>query len=177
MNGSITAGRRSAAADDGYVTDRSGDLGFTSATQSLLMNEGGGTDGLVKITTLFYGKFHEDAHLRLFLGGLQQPLDVHARRLALYISEMMGAEGRPWTRDTETRPRQPIRIQGGVGDAEGGRCHYADSRADAHFIAWHSIAREPSKVGRRFKLDDCRVWMRLFFWSAREANVHPNMFV
>ena len=33
--------------------------------------------------------------------------------------------------------------------------------------AWNSPKREKEKKGRRFKLDDCRMWMRLIFWSCR----------
>lgn len=46
-----------------------------------------------------------------------------------------------------------------------------DSRQRSHSSAWHSKNREPSKRGRRFKLDDCRVWMRCFFWAFREEGL------
>ena len=29
-------------------------------------------------------------------------------------------------------------------------------------------------MGRRFKVDDCRVWMRLHFWAAREVGLFDN---
>ena len=41
----------------------------------------------------------------------------------------------------------------------------------AHFAAWNSPKREPNKRGHPFKLDDCRVWMRLMFWSARDTGL------
>ena len=40
--------------------------------------------------------------------------------------------------------------------------------------AWHCVKREPERVGRRFKLDDCIRWMRLMFWSAREEGLLEN---
>jgi len=49
-------------------------------------------------------------------------------------------------------------------------------RSSAHYAAWHSPKRANEKVGDRFQLDDCRVWMRLHFWAARESGAfdHPG---
>lgn len=84
----------------------------------------------------------------------------------------MGGEGNIWT---DNRP--------------------PNSRSNSHRKAWHSRKRERSKVGRRFKLDDCRyaathmvlhdaihitsphtapwhrVWMRLMFWAGRDEGL------
>ena len=141
------------------VTRGGGDIAFTPVTTALLRAVGG-YERLLAVTTSFYAKFEADRYLAQFLGGLQVPLECHAARFALYVAEQMGG-GAAWTRDTETRPRVPVVLA-------GGRTAIVASRASAHFCAWNSKERRPDMVGRRFKLDDCRVWMRLMFWAARE---------
>jgi len=42
-------------------------------------------------------------------------------------------------------------------------------RSSAHSAAWYSPKRPDNEVGRHFKLDECRVWMRLHFWAMRET--------
>ncbi|WP_188294422.1 hypothetical protein, partial [Salmonella enterica] len=79
-----------------------------------------------EITTAFYERFHADVYLRQFLGGLQQPLPVHAGRLGLYISEMMGADHAPWTRNCKLRDEKPIKL------ATGERAVVRD-RSTAHY--------------------------------------------
>jgi len=56
--------------------------------------------------------------------------------------------------------------------ASGAKTSSPSDRSTAHGSAWYSAKREPEKVGRRFKLDDCRVWMRLHFWALKKAKVH-----
>jgi hypothetical protein len=124
----------------------------------------GGLPRVLRVTTRFYSHFHRDAYLRQFLGGLQVPLETHASRLALYITETLTGDTTLWTRDMQTRPPHVIRLA-------GGQTSVVRSRAGAHYCAWHSVERPPQLVGRRFKLDDCRVWMRLFFLAAREEGV------
>ena len=34
--------------------------------------------------------------------------------------------------------------------------------------------RPKEERGRRFKLPDCRTWMRLMFWSARECKLDQH---
>lgn len=153
-----------------FAVTRYGEIGYSPATTQLLADHGGPA-AIVAITTAFYRKFHEDVHLKQFLGGLQQPLEVHAHRLGSYIAEMMGAPGKPWTRDTRTRDPVPIRL--GNGET---RPTIVRDRATAHHCAWNSVDRPKEKMGRRFKLDDCRVWMRLMFWAARDCGFsesHP----
>ena len=41
----------------------------------------------------------------------------------------------------------------------------------SHHKAWYSDKRPREERGRRFKLPDCRIWMRLMFWSARECGL------
>ena len=45
---------------------------------------------------------------------------------------------------------------------------------DCRLPCRHSPKREPEKFGVHFKLDDCRVWMRLHFWALREAGMHER---
>jgi hypothetical protein len=148
-------------ATDGFAITRGGQLGYTADTAAVL-RAAGGQDGVVRVLTAFYSKFHEDRHLKQFLGGLQQPLEVHARRLGLYITEQMGKPDAPWSKDLEERERKVIRLA-------GGRSAVVTDRFSAHHCAWHSVDRAPERVGRRFKLDDCRVWMRLMFWALRDC--------
>jgi len=101
------------------------------------------------------------------LGHLHTPLHAHAKRLALYLCEMMGDDTRPWSTDlVSSCPYRKQKVQLATGENI-----IVDSRADAHYAAWNSLVRPADKVGRRFKLDDCRVWMRLFFWAAHESGI------
>lgn len=159
QNGSVAA--RVVLGPKLYITDDG--LTPTAATRALLESIGG-VDRLVTMTFAFYIKFSEDDHLKQFLGEMHTPLEVHARRIALYIAEMMGAEGNPWTTDTETRPKCPVRVA-------GNRTVVVASRMSAHAAAWHSVTRQRENLGKRFKLDDCRVWMRLMFWACRECGL------
>eukprot|EP00494_Astrolonche_serrata_P023338 UN23596 len=72
----------------------------------------------------------------------------HGKRLADWIIEKMGGEGTPWS--------------------DSGRY---GQRQSTHFKAWNSPARDPKVRGEHFKLDDCRVWMRLHFWAFREVGL------
>ena len=44
----------------------------------------------------------------------------------------------------------------------------------SHHKAWYSDKRPREEQGRRFKLPDCRIWMRLMFWSARECGLDQH---
>lgn len=88
---------------------------------------------------------HQDQVIDKFIESHKDP---HGQRLGDWIAEKMGGEGAIWT---DNRP--------------------PDSRQRSHSKAWHSRKRESSKKGRRFKLDDCRVWMRLMFWAARDEGL------
>jgi hypothetical protein len=150
-----------AYANDGFVLTAFGEVSFSADTTRLL-RDSGGVAGLERIAYRFYELSYGDAHLFRFLGGLQQPLRVHARRFAIYIGEVMGATTAPWTDDLRVRSRKRIVLAHGMSAV-------VTSRLGAHSCAWHSVDREPERVGRRFKLDDCRVWMRLLFWAARDC--------
>ena len=75
--------------------------------------------------------------------------------------------GQPWTADRQARRVCPFHTNG--YEIPG-----AHDRSSAHFAAWHSPKRSPEKWGDHFKLDECRVWMRLHFWAAREAGIFDN---
>eukprot|EP00296_Roombia_truncata_P000728 JP436419.1.p1 GENE.JP436419.1~~JP436419.1.p1 ORF type:complete len:226 (-),score=20.76 JP436419.1:151-753(-) len=114
-----------------------------------LLEEIGGKDRIIAVTSRFYPKMFEDSQIYQFVARTDDP---HAERLGTWIAEKMN--GDPiWT---NSRP--------------------SNSRTQAHHDAWHSPKRTPSKHGRRFKLDDCRIWMRLMFWSAREEGLDETPF-
>jgi len=146
---------------DGFAVTRYGEIAYTQDTTHILRSIGG-REALIHVTLHFYEKFHKDRYLSQFLGGLQQPVEVHARRLAFYIAEQMGEPTKPWVSDTEMRDRKVIQLA-------NGRSAVVRDRQTAHYCAWNSVGRPAERVGRRFKLDDCRVWMRLMFWSLRDC--------
>ena len=92
--------------------------------------------------------------------------DPHADRLSNWIAEKMGDKTQPWS--SERKMRCPVANTKKLGD---GSMHFVHDRQSAHWAAWHSPNRPPEELGRRFKLPDTRVWMRLMFWSMRETGV------
>ena len=44
-------------------------------------------------------------------------------------------------------------------------------RSSAHAAAWHLPKRPLEELGEHFKLDDCRVWLRLHFWACRSVGL------
>ena len=125
-----------------------------------LVRTAGGLPALREMTRLFYEKAFEDSRLDTFIRSRDDP---HSERFATWICEKFGL-GQPWT--TERRSREVCPFH-----AHGHRIHGAHDRSSAHFAAWHSPKRPESKWGDHFKLDDCRVWMRLHFWACREAGM------
>ena len=147
---------------------------LTNRLSRQLLQDVGGFDTILRITLIFYEKFAKDQHLRPFLGELHYPLEVHAKRLALYITEMMGDSSMPWSNDLKSCPFRQTKVKLGTGETV-----LVKARSEAHYAAWNSTKRRPDQLGRRFKLDDCRVWMRLFFWSSHELGIpsaHPQLF-
>lgn len=122
-------------------------------------------DALRRATTRFYRHFKSNPFLSQFVRSWDDP---HPDRLATWIAEKMGDKDLPWTTERRTRNTAPKLVGGG---------HYVSvhDRSSAHVAAWNSPHREPGKMGRHFKLDDCRVWMRLNFWAFREEGLldHP----
>ena len=83
----------------------------------------------------------------------------------------------PWSNEREmlrdVTSGQTLKIpQGRMGFQMHPRFIVHD-RSTAHFAAWHSTKREDKKVGDHFKLDDCRIWLRLHFWACRKAGLFP----
>ena len=120
-------------------------------TDELLKSIGGG-DKIQQMTTRFYAHCFDDQTLSKFMFE-NDCAAAHGKRLADWIIERMGGEGTPW--------------------ADSGR---TGLRQYSHYRAWNSKKRSMDDRGKRFKLDDCRIWMRLMFWSMREVGLdqHPS---
>eukprot|EP01064_Diplonema_japonicum_P035100 TRINITY_DN7508_c0_g1_i1.p1 TRINITY_DN7508_c0_g1~~TRINITY_DN7508_c0_g1_i1.p1 ORF type:complete len:202 (+),score=35.25 TRINITY_DN7508_c0_g1_i1:62-607(+) len=111
------------------------------------VQEIGGKDKLVSMCNRFYQKFFIDSHLDQFMFDKTEP---HGQRLGLWMAEKMTGE-RSWS-----------------------LIRHRDSRSMAHAKAWSCPKRQERDIGRRFKLPDCRVWMRLMFWAAREEGLDKH---
>ena len=127
---------------------------MTSTAESLALYEDmGGYERLKAIGDEFYLLTSLDVHNTKFVSDFGES---HGELMAMYIAEKMGAPGEPWTM---SRP--------------------PNSRSRSHRKAWHSKKRPRHHQGRRFKVWDCRRWMRLFFWACREQELdtqHPVAF-
>lgn len=128
---------------------RGGTHQVSAATAALLADIGGG-DRIREFVTRFYARAFLDQHIKPFFFA-DDGATAHGKRLADWIIEKMGGEGRPWTDSGRLGMRQP-----------------------SHHSAWYSDKRDPSVMGQHFKLDDCRIWMRLHFWAARECGLHEH---
>lgn len=123
---------------------------YTSAGQAALLADIGGGDRIREFVTRFYARAFLDEHIKDFF-FLDDGATAHGKRLADWIIQKMGGEGEPWTDSGRWGMRQP-----------------------SHRAAWYSEKRAPELQGQRFKLDDCRIWMRLHFWAARECGLHEH---
>ena len=135
-----------------------------SSETAELLAEVGGSPAIQRMTRLFYEKAFANPHFDLFIVNHDDP---HFMRLANWIVEKMGGEGKPWTRERAERSECPVRLA-------DGRMHVVYDRTSAHVAAWFSAKRPADVVGQRFQLHDSRVWMRLMFWSAREAGLFTS---
>eukprot|EP00095_Tigriopus_kingsejongensis_P012303 maker-scaffold692_size110616-snap-gene-0.21 protein:Tk12303 transcript:maker-scaffold692_size110616-snap-gene-0.21-mRNA-1 annotation:"hypothetical protein TRIADDRAFT_22637" len=122
----------------------------TSKHSSNLLNEIGGGDKIRQMTTRFYARAFQDQTLRLFMFETDDAAN-HGQRLGDWIIQKMGGEGDVWS--------------------DSGR---HDMRQVSHYKAWNSKKRHPSVRGNHFKLSDCRVWMRIMFWSARDVGLDAH---
>lgn len=134
-----------------------------TALSAELVAQIGGLPVLKRFTALFYQRCFVDPHISIFI---REHKDFHGERFATWIAEKMGA-GTPWTEERRTRPQCPFL-------AHGHKIPSAHDRSSAHFAAWHSPKRDPEDWGMHFQLNDCRVWMRLHFWAAREAGAFED---
>jgi len=113
-----------------------------------LVDEIGGLPSLLRMTRSFYDKAFQDATLDRFIRSHSDP---HGERFSKWVhTKLTGSD--VWNEDRRTRLHEPVH-----------------DRSSAHVAAWHSPKRPASERGRHFKLDECRVWMRLHFWALREA--------
>ncbi len=123
--------------------------GSRLSTADLLASIGGG-DLIRQMTTRFYAHAFEDQTLSKFMFE-PDCAAAHGQRLGDWIIEKMGGEGEPWTDSGRLGMRQP-----------------------SHYKAWNSCKRDKKDRGKHFKLDDCRIWMRLMFWSGREVGLSKH---
>ncbi len=123
----------------------------TSEGTARLLADIGGGDRIREMCTRFYARQFGDYTLKPFLFN-DDSAEAHGKRLADWIIEKMDADNPAWT------------LSGRKGQ-----------RTPSHVKAWNSIKRAPAERGKRFKLDDTRIWMRLHFWAAREVGLGPEM--
>jgi len=114
---------------------------------ALLLRGVGGGQKILEMTTTFYAWALLDEHLKEFFFEVDGAA-AHGDRLGHWIVQFMGGEGNPWD--------------------DSGR---EGMRQRSHAKAWSSRHRPPQRMGRRFKLDDCRIWMRLHFLAARQVEL------
>ena len=121
------------------------------------------TSHLFRVQTLF-----RDPHLSKFVYDTSEP---HATRFALWLEQQMTGS-RVWDAERVERAKCPVHKT--VGSGHKTFVHVVHDRTSAHVAAWWSPKRPPAEQGRRFKLYDTRVWMRLHFRAAREAGLLAN---
>lgn len=136
---------------------------YPSKELAALAQDAGGTTLFRAFTERFYEKAFADPHIDKFIRSHDDP---HGERFANWIAEKMGL-GTPWSNERETRPACPFHVAG------RGTFSVVD-RTSAHVAAWNSPKRAPNDVGKHFDLTDCRLWMRLHFWAAREAGLFEH---
>lgn len=117
-------------------------------------------DDLLRMTSLFYEKVFQDPTLDKFIRDRSDP---HGVRFAKWIHQKLSGST-VWDEDRQTRNVQPVTLANDIQ-------HVVHDRSSAHAAAWYSPKRPAQEVGRHFKLDECRVWMRLHFWALRESGM------
>jgi hypothetical protein len=146
-----------------YIPLRMGGNGGThkssEGSRSLIENEVF-LDDLHKMTTKFYELAFQDDTLDKFIRSHNDP---HGARFAKWIHQKLTGST-VWDEDRRTRDLTPKQVA-------GGRTAVVHDRTSAHASAWYSPKRPKEEVGQHFKLDECRVWMRLHFWAMRESGL------
>jgi hypothetical protein len=126
------------------------------------MDDGITLNDLQNMTELFYDKAFQDVTLDKFLRSKDDP---HGSRFAKWIyTKLTGSN--VWDNDCYQR-----RKEHNVITLANNHMIVVHDRSSAHVAAWNSIKRPSNEVGRHFKLDECRVWMRLHFWSLRDSGL------
>lgn len=118
---------------------------------------------LQKMTDLFYEKVFQDETLDKFI---QSHDDPHGSRFAKWIHQKLSGST-IWDEDRAERRRNKEYVALGNGRSK----HLVHDRTSAHVAAWHSPKRSSHEMGRHFKLDECRAWMRIHFWAMRESGI------
>ena len=77
--------------------------------------------------------------------------EMHGKRLADWIIEKMGGEGKPWSDSGREGQRQP-----------------------SHRSAWNNKKRPRAEQGDHFNLHDVTRWMCIHFWSLRECGLDQH---
>lgn len=125
-----------------------------------LIKEEVSLDDLKKMTNAFYELAFEDATLDKFIRSHSDP---HGDRFAKWIHQKLSGSN-VWDQDRKKRDLTPVQVA-------GGRSAVVHDRSSAHSAAWYSPKRPSNEVGRHFKLDECRVWMRLHFFAMRKSGI------
>lgn len=113
---------------------------------------------LEQMTNCFYETAFQDTTLDTFIRDHNDP---HGERFAKWIHQKLTGSN-VWDQERHTRSKQPVTL---AHDYQ----HVVHDRSSAHAAAWYSPKRPQSDVGRKFQLDECRVWMRLHFWALRRV--------
>lgn len=146
-----------------YIPLRMGGRGGThmvsEGSRSLIENEVS-LDDLKKMTTAFYKLAFQDDTLDKLIRSHSDP---HGDRFAKWIHQKLSGSN-VWDLDRQQRDTTPVLVA-------GGRSAVVHDRSSAHAAAWYSPKRPKSEVGRHFKLDECRVWMRLHFYAMRQTGI------
>lgn len=109
-------------------------------------------------------KFYELAFMDHTLDKLiRSRTDPHGDRFAKWIHQKL-CDSHVWDDDRIHRDKTPVRVS-------EHRTVVVEDRTSAHVSAWYSPKRPSNDVGKRFKLDDCRVWMRLHFYALRQSGL------
>lgn len=136
----------------------SGRTHIPTADSSALIDEMGGLPALEEMTSSFYEKAFRDITLDKFIRSHDEP---HATRFARWIHQKL-SNSTVWDDERASRSTEPVQVA-------NRQTIVVHDRSSAHVAAWNSPKRDRHEVGRHFKLDECRVWMRLHFWAMREC--------
>jgi hypothetical protein len=131
----------------------------SEGSRQLVLDEVSPED-LKAMTHSFYDKAFQDRTLDQFIRSHDDP---HGDRFAYWIHQKLTGSTL-WDDERRKRSGRPVTLA-------GGHRHVVHDRSSAHAAAWYSPKRPPEEVGRHFKLDECRVWMRLHFWAMRESGL------
>ena len=149
-----------------FVPLRMGGRGRThvpTSESASLIDDIGGLPTLEKMTNSFYEKAFRDVTLDKFIRSRDDP---HGSRFARWIHQKLTGST-VWDEERAARSNTPVEVA-------NGHTIVVHDRTSAHVAAWHSSKRPSHEVGRHFKLDECRVWMRLHFWAMRECNLDKS---